>query len=99
VSTLKDVELGESVLSMKKLVAVLGYIFVGISIIAGLIAYFIPAGIFFSRGDALLGFIQLFFPPAAIVLPWIISPQLGLIALASIVLFPVGAFLASVNEE
>jgi hypothetical protein len=99
VSTLKCVELKESGLSMKKCVAILGYIFVGISIIAGLIAYFIPAGIFFSRGDALLGFIQLFFPPAAIVLPWIISTQLGLVALASIVLFPVGVFLVSVHKQ
>lgn len=33
------------------------------------------------------------------VLPWIISPQLGLIALASIILFPFGAFLASVNKR
>ena len=84
---------------MKKCVAILGYIFVGVSIIAGLIAYFVPAGIFFSRGDALLGFIQLFFPPAAVVLPWIISPQLGLIALASIVLFPLGILLSSVNKQ
>jgi hypothetical protein len=85
--------------SVRKLSALLGYVLIGLSIITGLIAYFIPAGIFFSRGDALLGFIQLFFPPAAVVLPWIISPQLGLIALASVVLFPVGAFLASMNEE
>jgi hypothetical protein len=99
VSTLKCVELKKSGLSMKKCVAILGYIFVGVSIIAGLIAYFVPAGIFFSRGDALLGFIQLFFPPAAVVLPWIISPQLGLIALASIVLFPLGILLSSVNKQ
>jgi hypothetical protein len=46
-----------------------------------------------------LGFTQLFFPPAAIVLPWIISTQLGLVALASIVLFPLGAFLASLNHD
>ncbi|MEY3806797.1 MAG: hypothetical protein RIR69_1609 [Actinomycetota bacterium] len=84
---------------MKKLFVVLGYSCVGASVIAGLVAYFVPAVIFFSRGDALLGFIQLFFPPAAIVLPWIISPQLGLIALASLVLFPLGAFLASLGED
>lgn len=71
----------------------------GISILCGLIAYFVPAGIFFNEGDALLGFIQLFFPPAAIVLPWTISPQLGLVALTSIILFPLGAFLASMDEE
>jgi hypothetical protein len=71
---------------------------VGLSILAGLIAYFVPAGIFISRGDALLGFFQLFFPPAAIVLPWLISPQLGSIALASIIFFPLGAYLASVSK-
>ncbi len=84
---------------MKKLTVFIGYLLVGISIVTGLIAYFVPAGIFISRGDALLGFFQLFFPPAAIVLPWIISPQLGLIALASIILFPLGAYLASVNKR
>ena len=84
---------------MKKLIALVGYLLIGLSIITGLIAYFVPAGIFFNEGDALLGFIQLFFPPAAIVLPWTISPQLGLIALASIVLFPLGAFLENINEE
>jgi hypothetical protein len=85
--------------SVRKISALLGSVLVGLSVIAGLIAYFIPAGIFFSRGDALLGFIQLFFPPAAIVLPWIISTQLGLVALASIVLFPVGVFLVSVHKQ
>jgi hypothetical protein len=84
---------------VKKLTVFIGYLLVGISIVTGLIAYFVPAGIFISRGDALLGFFQLFFPPAAIVLPWIISPQLGLIALASIILFPLGAYLASVNKR
>jgi hypothetical protein len=84
---------------MKQLTVLIGYLLVGLSILAGLIAYLVPAGIFISRGDALLGFFQLFFPPAAIVLPWIISPQLGLIALASIILFPFGAFLASVNKR
>jgi hypothetical protein len=83
---------------VKKLTVLIGYLLVGISIIAGLIAYFVPAGIFFSEGDALLGFIQLFFPPAAVVLPWIISPQLGLIALASVVLFPLGVILMSVDK-
>lgn len=83
---------------MRRLSSLFGYLLVGLSIITGLIAYFVPAGIFISRGDALLGFIQLFFPPAAIVLPWIISPQLGLIALASIILFPLGAYLASMNK-
>ena len=83
---------------MKKLTVLIGYLLVGLSIVTGLFAYFVPAGIFISRGDALLGFIQLFFPPAAIVLPWIISPQLGLIALASIILFPLGAYLASTNK-
>jgi hypothetical protein len=83
---------------MKKLVSLVGYVLVGLSIIAGLIAYFVPAGIFFSEGNALLGFIQLFFPPAAVVLPWIISPQLGLIALASVILFPPGVILMSVDK-
>lgn len=84
---------------MKKLTSFVGYILIGLSIITGLIAYFVPAGIFFNEGDALLGFIQLFFPPAAIVLPWIISPQLGLIALASIILFPLGAYLADPKDK
>jgi hypothetical protein len=83
---------------MKKLVSLVGYVLVGLSIIAGLIAYFVPAGIFFSEGNALLGFIQLFFPPAAVVLPWIVSPQLGLIALASVVLFLLGVILMSVDQ-
>jgi hypothetical protein len=85
-------------IAMKKISVLVGYLLIGGSVLAGLVAYFVPAGIFFSRGDALLGFIQLFFPPAAIVLPWIISPQLGLIALASIVLFPLGILLSSVNK-
>jgi|LakMenE01Jun11ns_1017448.scaffolds.fasta_scaffold9589115_2 hypothetical protein len=84
---------------MKISVAILGYLLIGLSIATGLIAYLVPAGIFFSRGDALLGFIQLFFPPAAIVLPWMVSPQLGLIALASMVLFPLGVFLVNVVKK
>ena len=83
---------------MRKFGSLIGYFLVGISIVTGLIAYFVPAGIYISRGDALLGLFQLFFPPAAIVLPWLISPQLGLIALASVVLFPLGVILMSVDK-
>jgi hypothetical protein len=83
---------------MRKFGSLFRYFLAGISIVTGLIAYFVPAGIFISRGDALLGFFQLFFPPAAIVLPWLISPQLGFIALASVVLFPLGVILMCVNK-
>lgn len=84
---------------MIKISVLLGSLFITLSFLAGLVAYLVPAVIFLSRGDLLLGFIQLFFPPAAIVLPWIISPQLGLIALMSIVLFPLGAFLKDLENK
>lgn len=47
--------------------------------------------VFFASGDALLGIISLVIPPAALVLPFLISVQLGLISLACTAVMFVGA--------
>lgn len=84
---------------MKRIISVLGLLIAGVGVVCGLVAYFIPAGIFFSRGDGFLGFIQLFFPPAAIVLPWIIDPLYGIAAVASLPLVALGVVMADLEER
>lgn len=64
--------------------------------IASGIDYLLTAFVFFSRGDNLLGFIQLVVPPAELVLPWVADTTLGVISLASFALILLGA---SLTEE
>lgn len=45
---------------------------------------------FFAKGDTALGLLALLVPPADIVLPFLISPTLGLLGLGSIALVLIG---------
>jgi hypothetical protein len=59
----------------------------------GAINYLVTAGYFFSNGDALLGLIQLFVPPAEVIMPWVANTTLGIVSLISLGLLLVGAAL------
>jgi hypothetical protein len=67
----------------------------GTMIIAGYVLgglnYLITSLVFFSRGDTLLGLIQLVIPPAELVLPWVAHPTLGVISLVSLGLIIAGS--------
>jgi hypothetical protein len=71
---------------MGKISMVAGYVLGGV-------IYLVTAGIFFSNGENFLGLVQLFVPPAVFVLPWLVSPALGIMSLASVALMFVGAAL------
>ncbi len=49
---------------------------------------------FFARGDILLALLSLFFPPADLILPFFISPLLGIAALGSVACLFLGSVLA-----
>lgn len=57
------------------------FIAVGMIVMAGIWIYTTAA--FFAAGDSGLGFISLVVPPAAIVLPFVISPMLGFVGIAA----------------
>lgn len=61
--------------------------------VIGGLNYLVTAFAFFSRGDTLLGLIQLVVIPAELVLPWVAHPVLGLISLASLALIIAGSRL------
>lgn len=62
--------------------------------VLGGLNYLLTAFAFFSQGDALLGLIQLIVPPSELVLPWIVSPMLGVVSLVSLGLILIGGSLA-----
>lgn len=63
----------------------------GLGYVVGGINYLVTALVFFANGDTALGLIQLVIPPAELILPWLASPVLGLVSLASLGLIIVGA--------
>lgn len=63
----------------------------GLGYVLGGINYLVTALVFFANGDTALGLIQLVIPPAEVILPWLASPVLGLVSLASLGLIIVGA--------
>jgi len=65
-----------------------------VGFVLGGINYLLTAGYFFSNGQTGLGLIQLLIPPAELILPWVASPVLGMISLASIVMISIGGFLS-----
>lgn len=84
---------------MKKLIEVVGALVFGASFLVGAVVYLVPAGVFFSRGDMVLGFLQLFFPPAALVLPWIIDPLYGVAGMASLAAYVLGAAMMGTDSR
>lgn len=64
-----------------------------IGLVLGGFNYLLTAVAFFSHGDTLLGLIQLVVIPAELVLPWVVSPTLGLVSLVSLGLIVAGSGL------
>jgi hypothetical protein len=64
-----------------------------LGLVIGGINYLVTAGYFFSNNDALLGLIQLFVPPAEVIMPWVASPTLGIVSLVSLGMMLGGAAL------
>jgi hypothetical protein len=75
----------------------MGSLLIGIGSIAGIGVWLLTCLTFFSNGDTFLGLIALLVPPADLVLPFLISPQLGLLGLGSVVLSWLG-FLMKKNS-
>jgi hypothetical protein len=64
-----------------------------LGLVIGGINYLVTAGYFFSNNNSLLGLIQLFVPPAEVILPWVASPTLGIVSLISLGMMLGGAAL------
>jgi hypothetical protein len=62
-------------------------------VVIGGLNYLLTAFVFFSRGDTVLGFIQLVVIPAELVLPWVAHPMLGVVSLTSLGLMILGSRL------
>ena len=75
----------------------MGKVFFTLGFAIGAINYFVTAGYFFSNDEALLGLIQLFVPPAEVIMPWVANKTLGIVSLISLGLCLVGA--VSMKEE
>lgn len=69
----------------------MGKVFFKLGFAIGAINYFVTAGYFFSNDDAFLGLIQLFVPPAEVIMPWVANKTLGIVSLISLGLCLVGA--------
>lgn len=62
-------------------------------VVIGGLNYLLTAFVFFSRGDTLLGFIQLVVIPAELVLPWVAHPLLGAVSSVGLGLMILGSRL------
>lgn len=62
-------------------------------VVIGGLNYLLTAFTFFSRGDTVLGLIQLVVIPAELVLPWVAHPMLGVVSLVSLGLIIAGSSL------
>lgn len=69
----------------------LGGVFVGIGMLGMLAVWVFTTVMFFASGETLLGVISLVVPPADIILPFLISPMLGLVGLGALGLAFAGA--------
>ncbi len=77
----------------------MGKILMGLGVVGGVVVWLLTCIAFFSNGDTVLGLIALLVPPADIVLPFLISPQLGLIGLGSIALFWIGGAMGMKKDK
>jgi len=77
---------------------VLGNILFVIGSIAGAGIWLLTAGIFFSRGDVLLGLLALLVPPADLILPFFISLTFGLFTLGTGAVVLLGMWMRG-NDE
>lgn len=73
----------------------IGALLFGLGIIVMLGIWLYTTYVFFATGQTLLAIISLVIPPADIVLPFLISPALGLLGLAGMAVAFVGAALKS----
>lgn len=77
----------------------LGMFIAGIGYVAGGAIWLYTAFWFFADGQTLLGVIALVIPPADLVLPFLISPTLGLLALGTVALMFIGSAIGSAGEK
>lgn len=70
---------------------VIGWLFLGTGMLGMFAVWIFTTVKFFASGETVLGVISLVVPPADIVLPFLISPVLGLAGLAAMGLALAGA--------
>ena len=68
----------------------MGSILIGVGFIGSLYVWVGTCFYFFNNGDTVLGLIALLIPPADLVLPFLISPQFGLLGLVSVAFWIIG---------
>lgn len=71
----------------------MGSILIGLGSIGGIAVWLLTCLAFFGNGDTFLGLIALLVPPADLILPFLISPQLGFLGIGSVVVFWMGMAL------
>lgn len=76
----------------------MGSLLLGIGWLGGGAVWLFTAFYFFSQGDTGLGLVALLFPPADLILPFLISPLLGVIGLGCAVLIFAGSVMKARND-
>lgn len=71
----------------------------GVGFIVGAVVWIMTSVLLFADGKTLLGVLALLVPPADLVLPWLISPALGIASLAALAVLLLGGVLDSLAED
>jgi hypothetical protein len=77
----------------------LGGTLTAIGLLVGGLMWVLTTAHFFATGNGFLGVVSLLLPPSEVVLPWLVSPNWGLVSLASIVMLMVGAGMSSRSDR
>lgn len=76
---------------MRLIARVVGTLLIAVGLIVGGYVWLFSTFYFFGNDQGFLGLVSLVAPPAAAILPWLISPMLGIVGLASTGCFMLGA--------
>lgn len=84
---------------MKPLLGGIGKTLLAVGFIVGGLTWLATTAYFFQNDENFLGLISLLVPPSEIVLPWVVSIELGIISVASTTCLIVGAVCLAGSEQ
>jgi hypothetical protein len=76
----------------------MGKALMGLAMAVGGGVYLLTVYLLFAAGETGMAALALFLPPADLILAFVVSPLLGVIAIASIVVFFVGGAIDDISE-
>jgi len=83
---------------MKGLLKVIGGIFATVGFVTAGVVWIATTVHFFRNGDDFLGLVSLLIPPSEIILPWLVSTQLGIASISSTACLVIGAVCLGNSE-